>query len=203
MCRCRWGGKASPGRALLETSELLFRGDFRLRLPFSEMTEVRAAEGELRIRSAQGPVVLELGDWAETWAGKIKSPRSRIEKLGVKPGFRVAVRFLADPTLRKEIEGRQAEIINARKDLDMMIVGVSTLADLKKLKAFRKALKPAGALWVVWPKGGAVREDDIRRLARPGGLVDVKVASFSPTESALKLVIPVSERPLTRRVRER
>ena len=55
---------------------------------------------------------------------------------------------------------------------------------------------PAGAIWVVWPKGRKeLREDDVRNAAKAQGLVDIKVMSFSETLSALKLVIPVAERP--------
>jgi hypothetical protein len=67
--------------------------------------------------------------------------------------------------------------------------------DLARLPALRDALKSDGALWVVWPKGRpAFREDDVRKAALRAGLVDVKVASFSDTLSALKLVIPVARR---------
>ena len=47
----------------------------------------------------------------------------------------------------------------------------------------------------MWPKGRPeLREDDIRRAALAIDLVDVKVAAFSATHSALKLVIPVAKR---------
>ena len=33
-CKVRFGKQESEGKALLETSEVLFRGDFRLKIPF-------------------------------------------------------------------------------------------------------------------------------------------------------------------------
>src|SRR5437867_4057493 len=63
------------------------------------------------------------------------------------------------------------------------------------VRSLRRAIKPDGAVWVVWPKGQkAFREDDARRAGPAAGLVDVKVASFSDALSALKMVIPVKER---------
>jgi len=52
-----------------------------------------------------------------------------------------------------------------------------------------------GAIWTVWPKGRPeLKEDHIRAEAIRVGLTDVKVAAFSETHSALKLVIPVARR---------
>ena len=38
LCTVRTGGKTSKGKALLETSEIIFRGDFRLKIPFESIT---------------------------------------------------------------------------------------------------------------------------------------------------------------------
>jgi len=55
-------------------------------------------------------------------------------------------------------------------------------------------LKPAGAIWISWPKKASkvvtdIGEDTIREIALPLGLVDVKVAAVSEVWSGLKLVI--------------
>ena len=43
-CTVTQGGKSSTGRALLETSEIIFRGrDVRFKIPFSSISEARAA----------------------------------------------------------------------------------------------------------------------------------------------------------------
>jgi len=56
-----------------------------------------------------------------------------------------------------------------------------------------RALAPAGALWVSWPKRASgvatdVTEDVVRAVALAGGLVDVKVAAIDEVWSGLKLV---------------
>ena len=39
-CKIQFGKQQSEGKALLETSEILFRGDFRLKIPFSTIKSV-------------------------------------------------------------------------------------------------------------------------------------------------------------------
>ena len=63
----------------------------------------------------------------------------------------------------------------------------------------RKALEPAGFVWISWPKKSSgvatdVTEDTIREVALPLGFVDVKVCAVTDTWSGLKLVIRKSER---------
>src|SRR5467141_3726011 len=84
-CTIQFGKQHSQGKVLLETSEILFRGDFRLKIPFSTIKSAKVVDGELRLQTAQGAVVFGLGPAAEKWRDKILHPKSRIEKLGVKP----------------------------------------------------------------------------------------------------------------------
>jgi hypothetical protein len=63
----------------------------------------------------------------------------------------------------------------------------------------RKALDPAGFVWISWPKKSSgvatdVTEDTIREVALPLGFVDVKVCAVTDVWSGLKLVIRKSER---------
>jgi hypothetical protein len=91
ICKVQFGKQESEGKALLETSEVLFRGDFRLKIPFSTIKSAKAVNGELRLQTAEGLAVFQLGPSAERWIDKILHPRSRIEKLGVKPRARVSL----------------------------------------------------------------------------------------------------------------
>jgi hypothetical protein len=80
-------------------------------------------------------------------------------------------------------------------------VFVTRKADLAKhAAALRKAIAPAGFVWISWPKKSAkvatdITEDTIREVALPMGFVDVKVCAVSEVWSGLKLVIRKSERP--------
>jgi len=197
-CKLRLGKKLAEGKALLESQELIFRSsDLRLKIAFREMSSVEAGDGWLRIRYPDGAVALELGAQAPKWAEKILHPKSRIDKLGVKPGFRVAVVGVPDDIFRRELQSRTNDVTEGRtvKDSDLIFFGAGTNKDLEQLRALQKFLKPAGSIWVVYPKGIAqITEADVLQAAKKAALVDVKVASFSPTHTALKLVIPVARR---------
>ena len=58
---------------------------------------------------------------------------------------------------------------------------------------FGERIRPAGALWVLWPRKAAghvsdVTENHIREVVLPRGLVDVKVAAVDHDWSGLKVV---------------
>ena len=90
-CAVRTNGKRAEGKALLETTEIIFRSDaLRLKIPFARMKSVKAVEGELRVQSPEGAVVFEVGPQAEKWAHKILNPKSRMEKLAVTEGAKVS-----------------------------------------------------------------------------------------------------------------
>ena len=196
-CTARFQRRTSAGRALLETSELLFRGDFRLRIRFDEIVTVRAAKGVLRVETAAGVATFDLGPVAERWAEKIRSPKSLIDKLGVKNGHRVSVIGLDDAGFLRDVEARAGTVARGRlKDgSDLVFLGATTTRDLGRMPRLIRAIRRDGAVWVVWKKGvPTLKEDHVRDAALAAGLVDVKVASFSPTHSALKLVIPKAAR---------
>ena len=129
---------------------------------------------------------------------KLRYPRSRLEKLGVKPDSILSVLNVTDPTFRDELDRDgvvKASFGRTRKGSTLIIYGVETLPDLDRLTTLRDTITQDGAIWVVWPKGRkTLREDDVRRAALAQGLVDIKVMSFSDVLSGLKLVIPVAQR---------
>lgn len=196
QCKARFGGTTSEGRLLLETDYLLFRGDFRLKIPFNTLQSVKAEKGELRITSPEGEVRFAIGPLAEKWAHKILHPPQRADKLGIKPGLRASIHGVDDPTFEKELMERNVEVTGrAGKGLDLLFFGVATAVDLAKLPKLAANLNPNGALWVVYPKGiKAITESQVLAGGKQAGLVDVKVASFSATHTALKFVVPVAKR---------
>lgn len=192
-------GRTFSGTARLEEKALTFRGEARLAIPLAIVDGVEARRGRLRFTAGGREVVLTLGDAAEKWAKRIASPPSRIEKLGVKAGMRIGLVRLEDPALVKDIESRGATLErNPRaRGLDIVFFGASAPADLDRLGPLAARLQPAGALWLVRAKGkGApIAESVSMAAAKRAGLVDVKVVSYSDTQSAEKYVIPVARRP--------
>jgi Protein of unknown function (DUF3052) len=124
------------------------------------------------------------------------------KKLGYKPGFRVCL---------DNAPAEYAELVAPLPDdvqvldkpsanLDMVHLFTDRAKDLAaKLKRYLKKIKPAGVIWVSWPKKASKRptditEDVVRELALPLGLVDVKVCAVDEVWSGLKLVIRVENR---------
>ena len=197
VCTVRFRGQASQGKALLETDALIFRGEFRLAIRLKTIQAVTAAAGVLHVRFPEGMADFDLGPQAQKWAEKILHPPGLLDKLGVKPGAAVSVLGLRDASFRRQLSERTADIAGkqVRKGSDLIFFGAERLADLKRLKALKRFLKPAGAVWVVYPKGQQhIREADVFAAAKAAGLVDVKVVRFSSTHTALRLVIPLTRR---------
>ena len=198
LCTVQFAGKRSEGKALLETDHLIFRGTFRLNIPRKAITKLDATNGTLRVTFPDGTATFELGPTAAKWADKIKNPPSLLDKLGLKPGMRVAVVGIDDADFLAQVEGRTSEISRKtpKKDTEIIFFGADSVADLTRLEKLRGYLTPGGAIWVVHTKGKAAtfKDTDVFAAAKKAKLVDVKVASFSATHTAEKLVIPVALR---------
>jgi len=125
------------------------------------------------------------------------SGKPLIDKLGVKPGMRVAALGLEDQAgFLAELRGRTDQVLkSAPRDADMIVVRIDGEPELARLPGLERAIRRNGSIWVVWPKGRAhIKEDMVRGAALRHGLVDVKVCAFSAELSALKLVIPLAKR---------
>jgi hypothetical protein len=197
-CTATIGGRSVAGKARLEDKDLVFRGGERLTIPLASVKSAEAKAGRLEVRYAGGSASFELGTQAEKWALKLRYPKSRIDKLGVKPGQRVGVVGVDEAEFLKELQQRTDDVAfgKPKRDSDLVFVLMSERAQLAKLKTLRQSIKPEGAIWVVWPKGRKeFREDDVRAAGPDAGLVDVKVVAFSETLSGLKMMIPVAQRP--------
>jgi hypothetical protein len=201
-CRVRFGKQKSPGKALLETSEVIFRGDFRLKIPFATMQSVKVVDDELQVRIPDGLARFELGaSTAQKWRQKILHPKTRIEKLGIKPGTRVSLIDFENQheEFVKELESAKAVWMPADntllKDCDAIFLSIDGQKQLTQIVKIARKMLGAVALWIVYPKGQQhLTETDVLSAGRKAGLTDIKVVGFSPTHTALKFVIPVNKR---------
>jgi len=196
-CNVKFGKQESQGKVLLETNEILFRGDFRLKIPFSTIKSAKAVDGELRLQTAQGLAIFQLGAVAEKWREKILHPKSRIEKLGVKPGAKISLFGNFDPDFLREVGALTKSVIKdkAAADSDCIFFAADSKQDLGTLSKIAQSMQGAAALWVVYPKGMKhITENDVLGAGRKCGLKDVKVVGFSATHTSLKFVIPLSGR---------
>jgi hypothetical protein len=196
-CEARIGRQRSQGKAQLEGDALIFRGEFRAKVPLASIRDASARDGVLTVKHADGTLALGLGAAAAKWADRIKNPRSVMDKLGVKSGQRVVILGVTDDQLAKDLAARGAEVSAGRMKpgADVVFLGAERASALSRLPPLERAIVRNGAIWVLWPKGRAdLNEDSVRAAALKAGLVDVKVVRFSETHGALKLVIPLKRR---------
>jgi hypothetical protein len=125
-----------------------------------------------------------------------------VRKLGIGEGMMVVA--VNPPPNYGELLGTLPEgariAKTSRGNPEFVHLFTKSAADLEKhLGRLRKSIKPAGVIWVSWPKRASkidtdITEDVIRAIALPMGLVDVKVCAVDDIWSGLKLMIRKSER---------
>jgi hypothetical protein len=114
------------------------------------------------------------------------------QKLGFKAGMRVV--YVSAPG-DFEVEGITGTSTRLAQGTDLIICFVTARRELeKRLPALRRAIEPAGMLWVAWPKRASrietdMTEDVVRAVALPTGLVDTKVCAIDEVWSGLRLVV--------------
>jgi len=120
------------------------------------------------------------------------SGKSVVQKLGIKPGFRIFVG--GAPDAYDDIVGRLPAGVTItsrlKAPLDMVHLFATNASELASgLRGAREAISPDGVVWVSWPKKASGVATDLAL-----GLVDVKVCAIDHIWSGLKFVIRKSER---------
>lgn len=197
LTRVSLGDEFAEAKALLETEEVIVRGALKARIPFREMTEIRAEDGVLAFRWNDREVRIHVGHDAAKWAEKIRNPKSVLDKLGIKPAQKIAVLGDVESAFLEELQARGADVSRRlRRDCDVIFFSAKRKEELARLNELRRSLQPAGAIWILRPKGdSAISEADVMGAGKAAGLVDVKVVRFSATHTAEKFVIPSAKRP--------
>lgn len=122
------------------------------------------------------------------------------KKLGLKPEF--AALFIALPP---ELDHLTVDLLQASQAPNLEIVEGAKLDYIHVFETertrlednaprLRAMLKPAGMLWISWPKKASkvpttITEDVLRTIFLPTGLVDVKVCAVTEIWSGLKFMI--------------
>ena len=199
-CVVTFGKQKARGKALLETSEVIFRsedGAMRLKFSFGSLKSANAADGQLRLETPEGPAVFALGANAAKWCEKILHPKTRIEKLGIKPNASVSLIGNFDADFLAELRSVTGNVTSGKlaAGTEWAFFAADSSKSLSQISKLAKSLKGAAALWLVYPKGQKeITENDVLAAGRKSGLKDVKVVGFSPTHTGLKFVIPSEKR---------
>jgi hypothetical protein len=119
------------------------------------------------------------------------------KKLGIKNGARLFLKNAPDSYARLvaplPVGVRLARTIDDSTDLIHIFAARRRDLDIGLRRAI-KLMRADAAIWASWPKKASgvatdITEDTIRDIARPLGLVDIKVCAVDDTWSGLKLVI--------------
>jgi hypothetical protein len=132
---------------------------------------------------------------------KSYADRDVLDKLGIRAGMRVRTEGPVPPELVERIRAvEDVEIVtpDGGEPVHVAVLRLSALSEAKPILArLRKAIVPAGAIWVLTGKKGAsdyVRQESLIPLGKAVGLVDNKSASIDEATSGIRFVIPLAQR---------
>lgn len=192
VCECTFDGTITKVKALLESEELILRGDIRLRAPLRALHHVRVESEFLCFNLDKGPIRLGLGAaTAKSWAKKIKTPPASLaDKLGISGKTVRTIGPIADHALDSALTSA-AQISSRNPDLILSYVDTpeSLATTLREAKA---QLARSVPIWLIYRKGPGhpLNEAAIRSCLRANGLMDTKVASVSTELTALRFNLP-------------
>lgn len=195
--------RTADATVLLETDELVIRGEARIKVPRRDIMQVARRGGVVTITAPSTTVKLTLGEPAATkWEAKLKeAPKRLIDKLDVKPNAKVWLLDLAQPELESQIDDRTSNVTRDKsaRECDVVFVGVERDSQISRIERALKGMSDGGAIWVIHPKGKeGVADVAIFEKAKALDLTYTKVARVSDTHTAEKLVRPRASRGRSR-----
>jgi hypothetical protein len=111
----------------------------------------------------------------------------------------VAIVNVDDDSFVKLLRTRTHDIVEGKPPTpcDLVFFGAEAPQDLKRIEELKSWIEPNGAIWVIRTKGqrSAIRDTDVIAAGLAAGLVDNKIASFSETQGAMRLVFRIRDRP--------
>ena len=125
--------------------------------------------------------------------------RELLDKLGVKPRAKVALVDFDEAWFTDQLRARTGDILSSTraKDCDLVFFAAKNLTSLRRIATLKRMIKFEGAIWVIRLKGGRgpIHDTDVIEAGLQAGLVDNKIASFSDTQAAMRLVFRLKDRP--------
>ncbi|MBP1861650.1 hypothetical protein [Rhizobium herbae] len=187
ITRVEIGGDVADVRALLESTELILRGDIRRRFPRDRLTDVRVDGEALSFRCESETIALHLGALvAEKWVKAIATPPPSLRaKLGLEKDARVfLIGTCDDAALADALEDRLTGDI---AEAAMIVARIGGPDDMVMVQAAH-AKTPDLPVWTIYPKGKNVHYGDriIRNTLRDAGFHDTKSCAVSDRLTATR-----------------
>jgi hypothetical protein len=116
-----------------------------------------------------------------------------VDKLGIRPGHRVAL-ISAPADLDLGLPAGVAVVTRVTGHCDVVLFFTTERHQLdRRIDGIGRAIAPDGAAWVAWPKRASkvatdMTDNVVREVVLPLGLVDVKVCAVDQTWTGLKVV---------------
>lgn len=193
-CKLQIGRNHYDGRVRMEADHIDFAGPTKYRFRLSEIRSPRQDTDSLCFDFHGSPVSLKLSSLraASNWYEYVLHPRTLVDKLGVKEGYRVRVMNLDDQNLLTMIQSKNATLVSPPATAcDMVMLGVERPSELRQITDLSEVLPPDGAIWVVLPKSvRTVTKANVHAAAREAGLSQTDVVDYSETQAAYKMVRP-------------
>ena len=179
------GDETFAVKALLESRELILRGDFRKIFAIAEITAAFIEGDMLVFRHADQSYVLPLpAGQADRWLKKLTTPPpSLAAKLGIDAGHPAFVTGVVnDPALMDALAGATTESPCSAA------FGVIVAETPAALAEALKAAQPDRPLWIIYPKGAKspLPEATVRTHMHGAGYVDTKTSAVSERLTALR-----------------
>jgi hypothetical protein len=176
----RWAGQEGWTKAILESAEIILRGDIQARLPRAGLSDWRVDGDTLLVRSAGDLLELGLGaDEAGRWVAALDKPLPTLaQKLGVSATCQAYLTGCP-----KIAELNAALLGGATADLEKAGVIIAVLQNelgVERALTLGRA-RPDLAIWCIHGKGksAAVTDAGLRSIMRGAGYMDVKTSAVS------------------------
>ncbi len=94
-----------------------------------------------------------------------------LDKLGVRPGMRIAIVDIEDSSIRSLLAERTSDVTEGwpEPDTDLVFLGADSTDARAPLEALASRIRPNGAIWVVSRKGKAATLRLVIRSPADGG----------------------------------
>jgi hypothetical protein len=184
---CHWDGKSAETKVLLESTEIILRGELRAKIPRASISKTQVKGDTLVVTTGKQELRLELGKVeAEKWYAVLsKPPPSLAQKLGVDLMRRA---FVLGETDDKELA--RALKNNTTADVKVASILIAIVQTEAHLTAAIKTAKkrPECPIWCVYGKGKftTVTDSAIRSAMRAAGFADTKTSGVSAQLTATR-----------------
>lgn len=186
------GSDAGEVRVLLESSELVLRGQVRRKFPRDRIEGVRVADGLLIFECDGEEVSLHLGPRASSWADAIATPPPTLrDKLGLARGAKALLVGELDDQALTDAVG--PSLVDDPAEASLLVARIRGTADVQAVIEAEARL-PGTPVWMIYGKGSGVRFGDaqVRIAMRAAGFRDSKSSAVSERLTATRYGRPRS-----------